>query len=116
MDAARPLPFRRHAQGVSISFRIVPAAPRSAFRDIPVLDDGSCVIRAAVAAPPEDGQANKALIALLSKTWKLPKAQFSLLSGAAHRHKTVLVTGDTDALWGLLCRWAESFEKQGRQR
>jgi uncharacterized protein YggU (UPF0235/DUF167 family) len=55
-----------------------------------------------VNAVPEDGKANKALIAFLAKSWKLPKSSFSLLSGQTSRLKVILITGNGPALLGQL--------------
>ena len=49
--------------------------------------DGSWL--ASVKAPPVDGKANAALIALVAKRFGLRKAQVSIRSGAAGRMKLV---------------------------
>jgi uncharacterized protein (TIGR00251 family) len=46
-----------------------------------------------VAAPPERGKANEAVLALLAETLALPRANVSLVSGAGSRHKTVELSG-----------------------
>lgn len=58
-------------------------------------------LKIAVTAPPEDGKANKAVIALLAKRLKLPKSAIEIASGQASRHKTLLIDGD-DALLAQL--------------
>jgi uncharacterized protein (TIGR00251 family) len=50
-------------------------------------DDGTWVAR--VKAPPVDGKANAALIALIAAHFGLRKAQVSIKSGAAGRMKLV---------------------------
>jgi uncharacterized protein YggU (UPF0235/DUF167 family) len=47
-----------------------------------------------VTAAPEGGKANAALIALLARTWRLPKRDLAIVLGAADRRKTVHVAGD----------------------
>ena len=47
-----------------------------------------------VTAVPEDGKANKAVIALLAKRLKLPKSAIDIASGATDRRKTLLIDGD----------------------
>ena len=42
-------------------------------------------------APPVDGKANKHLIALLAKTFKVSKSSVTLLSGESSREKRILV-------------------------
>lgn len=41
---------------------------------------------------PEDGKANKAIVALLAKTLKLPKAAVMIVSGHTSRNKRVQIT------------------------
>lgn len=59
------------------------------------------VLKIAVTAAPEDGKANKAVIALLAKRLKLPKSAIDIASGETSRHKTLLIDGD-DALLAQL--------------
>ena len=40
-------------------------------------------------AKPHDGEANKALIKLISKHFKVPKTQIQILRGAKSHHKTI---------------------------
>lgn len=62
-------------------------------------EDG--VLKISVTAVPEDGKANKAVIALLAKRLKLPKSAIEIASGETSRHKTLLIDGD-DALLAQL--------------
>jgi uncharacterized protein len=63
-------------------------------------EQGARVLKIAVTAPPEDGKANKAVIALLAKRLKLPKSAIEFASGETSRRKTLLIDGDP----GLLAR------------
>ena len=49
-----------------------------------------------VRAVPENGQANKAVIELLSDSLKLAKSNISIVSGHSFAKKQVLINGDTD--------------------
>lgn len=49
-------------------------------------------MRLKVSAPPEDGKANAAVIALLSGALKLPKSRLAITSGEKSRHKQVAIT------------------------
>ena len=62
---------------------------------------GQKLLKIAVTAVPEDGKANKAVIALLAKRLKLPKSAIEIVSGATDRRKTLLIDGD-DALLAQL--------------
>ena len=56
-------------------------------------------------APPEDGKANAAVIALLAETWRLPKSSFDVVRGTTARDKTVKVAGDAASLAGRIAEW-----------
>lgn len=45
-----------------------------------------------IRAAPEDGKANKAVIALLAKTLEIPSAAVAIISGHASRDKRVRIT------------------------
>ena len=47
--------------------------------------------KARLAAPPVDGKANEALIALLSKEFGVPKRDIEITKGAASRNKIVKI-------------------------
>ena len=59
--------------------------PNSRVEELVALDDGS--FEARVKAPPVDGKANAALIALVAKHFGLRKAQVNIKSGASGRLK-----------------------------
>jgi len=46
-----------------------------------------------VAAPPEDGRANAAVVALLAETLELPRGSVTLVSGHGTRDKVVELAG-----------------------
>lgn len=71
--------------------------------------DGQPVLKAAVTAPPEQGRANAALIALLAKAWRMPKSSISIAAGATGRRKIVMIEGDADELMERLEVWAKSL-------
>jgi len=51
-----------------------------------------------LAAPPVDGAANAALVAVIAKAFEVPKRAVTLLSGDTARRKRLAVAGDPDAL------------------
>lgn len=99
------LPFSLHKKGLSVSIRLTPAARTSGFQGLADIADGKTALKFSVNTPPEDGKANKALIVLLAKEWKLQKSSFSLLSGDTNRNKVVLIEGDGAALMKILSAW-----------
>ncbi len=88
--------------GVTIELRVQPRARRTA------LETAGEGLKASVTAPPEDGKANDAVIALLSEEWRLPKSAFAVIKGAAARNKTVSVKGEPAALAMRIVAWVQA--------
>jgi uncharacterized protein (TIGR00251 family) len=63
--------------------------PGSREEDLTEMQDGSWLAR--VKAPPVDGKANAAVVALVAKHFGLRKAQVRIKSGASGRQKLVQV-------------------------
>ncbi len=99
---SEPAFLRRGASGVTVELRVQPRARRTA------LETAGGTLKAAVTAPPEDGKANDAVVALLAETWRLPKSSFGIVKGASTRTKTVSVAGDPAALADRIARWMEN--------
>ena len=74
--------------GVLVPVKVVPGASRS--RVVGILDGA---LKVAVAAPPEKGKANKALIKILAEAFDLPKNRVSIEQGQSSHHKIVLLHG-----------------------
>lgn len=53
------------------------------------------MLKVRLTAPPVDGAANEALIALLAERLGLPKRSISIVRGATGRQKTVEISGMT---------------------
>jgi len=70
----------------------VQVVPRSSKNSL-VWEQG--VLKARLMAPPVDGAANEALIALLAKRLGLPKHDICIVHGATSRQKTVEIEGMT---------------------
>jgi hypothetical protein len=97
-----PTFLRRKADGVTIELRVQPRSRRSA------LEAAGTALKASVTAPPEDGKANDAVIALLSAEWRLPRSAFAVIKGAAARAKTVSVSGEPAMLAGRIGQWMQA--------
>ena len=48
-------------------------------------------LRVSVTAPPEDGKANRALLKLLAKEWKVAKTDLQIIKGQKGREKLVKI-------------------------
>ena len=81
-----------------MSVRVAPRAGRNRIEGIVAEADGSVALKVAVTAPPEDGKANDAVVALLAKAWRLPKGAFRVVHGATARRKVLHVAGDPTVL------------------
>jgi len=102
------IPFVAVREGVRLFVRLTPRARRAAIEGVVTEPDGRVALKVAVTAPPEGGKANAALIALLGKSWRLPKRAFEIVGGATDRRKTLLVSGDPASLAALIAAHIET--------
>ncbi|MFW5830130.1 MAG: DUF167 domain-containing protein [Planctomycetota bacterium] len=94
-----PLPIyaRATADGVQLQLKVVPGASRT--RIVGMLGDR---LKIQVAAPPEGGKANQAVIACLAIWLGCAKHDIQMVSGATQALKTVLVPARSE--WPSLAR------------
>lgn len=50
-------------------------------------------LKIAIATPPVDGKANKALIAYIAKILEIPKSKLKIISGESSREKRIRIHG-----------------------
>ena len=79
---------RQEAPGATLSVRIQPRASKNS---ITRMEDGSYKIR--LTAPPVDGAANEALVALLSEALSVSKSAIEIISGHTAREKRISLIG-----------------------
>jgi len=72
-----------------IAVRVIPRSSKNSI----AWEQGSLKVR--LTAPPVDGLANEALVALLAERLALPKRSIAIVRGATNRQKTVEITGIT---------------------
>jgi uncharacterized protein (TIGR00251 family) len=82
--------LRLTEDGSAITFDVLVQPRASRERLGPLCGDR---LKIAVSAPPVDGEANAAVIALLAKRLGVPKSAVSVVAGASGRRKTVRVAG-----------------------
>lgn len=75
-------------EGALLNCRVTPSASRNEITGI----TGDAV-RIKVTSPPIEGRANKAVIALLGKTFKIPKSRIVILKGDTGKLKKILLGG-----------------------
>ena len=106
------MPLKLKAEGIVLHPKLTPKASKDALVRLESDADGKRYIKASVTAVPEKGKANASLVKLLSKKLGLPKTSISLIAGDQARQKTVLITGDGDALKNII---TEKLAKLGLQ-
>jgi uncharacterized protein (TIGR00251 family) len=72
-----------------IPVRVIPRSSRNS------LEWELGVLKVRLTAPPVDGAANEALVALLAERLGMPKRAIQIVRGATSRQKTVEITGIT---------------------
>lgn len=91
-------PLRPLRDGVRVVIRVRPRAKVGGIVSVAAAAGGTRVLKAGVAAPPEDGRANEALLQLLASAWRVPRRDLTIVAGAASRHKTIHISGDPQRL------------------
>jgi uncharacterized protein (TIGR00251 family) len=86
------LALRRDGERVSFTIRVTPRASANA---IAGERDGVLLVR--VTAPPVEGKANDAVVAVLAKTLGVPRGTIRVERGAAARTKRVSVPREAEA-------------------
>ena len=89
---------RQTDSGLLLFLRVTPNAGRDTIDGGQTRDDGSVVLRVRVAAAPDKGRANAAVIALIAKALGVPKSSIALVSGGTGRLKVLSVSGAADVL------------------
>ncbi len=97
-----PSPLSPDRHGTRLAVRLTPKASADRIVGVAAEADGGAVLKVTVTAVPEDGKANAALIALLSKRWKIAKSRMDIIAGATDRRKTLLIDGAPDELARLI--------------
>lgn len=75
------------SEAVRITVRLTPRASRNEIHGWGVGPEGDKVLKVSVTAVPEKGKANKALIDLLAKSWRIPKSAIMIIRGETDRNK-----------------------------
>ncbi|GLK68583.1 DUF167 domain-containing protein [Hansschlegelia plantiphila] len=97
-DVPNPRPFVVGAKSVRLRVRVTPRASRDALGGVFTGPDGRLALQARLAAPPVDGAANAALVAMIAKTLRLRKADVAIASGETSRMKVLELSGDVAAI------------------
>jgi uncharacterized protein (TIGR00251 family) len=82
-----------HADGVVVALEVSPNARRDRFPN--GYNPWRRTIGCAVSAPPLDGRANRAVVALVADALGVEKSRVELIAGATSSQKRVLIRGVT---------------------
>lgn len=100
---------RERGGKLEFEVRVTPRAGRSS-----VVGVEQGILHVRLSAPPVEGAANRALLALLAEALALPRAQIVLVAGERSRRKRVAVRGL--ARRELLARLARHIPTDGREQ
>ena len=106
-----PLILDRKGGGVAVRVRVKPGRAQERVRGLVESQDGPA-IEIAVSAPPADGRANAALLALLAKAWRVPKSTLAIVSGNKSRVKIILVEGESRETLPRLAAWLDRLSPE----
>jgi uncharacterized protein (TIGR00251 family) len=80
-----------------LAVRLTPRGGRDAIEGFSTDESGRPVLKARVAAPPVEGEANAALIRLIAKAVGVPRGAVRLVSGDTARLKILEIDGVDEA-------------------
>jgi uncharacterized protein (TIGR00251 family) len=94
--------YRLRDSSLQLFVRVSPGAKRDGITGVRKGGEGETRLNVKVAAPPDKGRANTAVISLLAKKLDTPKSTFAVASGATSRLKTIEIKGATESLCARL--------------
>jgi len=106
----RPLFSATRDGAIQFAIRVSPRSSRQAVEGIVKDADGAKLLKIAVNAPPDDGKANQAVLALLARTIGIARSRLSLVSGATARKKVIKLDAVDAALLTRLNDWINTLE------
>jgi len=83
---------------VRLGLRVTPKAGRDLIEGPETLADGRVVLRVRVAAVPDKGRANAAVIALLAAALGVPRGAITIAAGDTGRLKILAIAGEAAVL------------------
>jgi hypothetical protein len=86
------LALTTHSDGISLRVKVAPRAAHAR-----VLGEHDGALKVSLTAPPVDGAANEALIALLAAALHVPKRAVTITHGHTSKLKTVRIAGVSEA-------------------
>jgi uncharacterized protein (TIGR00251 family) len=84
------IPIRDTPAGVTFTVKVHPRARKNA-----ITGEVGDALKVALTAPPVEGRANQACIALLAELLNVPRGSVTIVGGQTSRNKMIRVTGRT---------------------
>jgi uncharacterized protein len=106
----RPIFTATRDGAIQFAVKVSPRASRQGIEGLIRDEKGAKLLKIAVNAPPEDGKANRELLALLAKTIGIAKSRLSLVSGETARKKVLRLEAVDAALLTRLNDWINTLE------
>ncbi len=79
------------SDSIRLSVRLIPIAAQNKIHGWTEDSEGEKTLKISVTTAPEKGKANKALINLLAKEWKIPKSDIQIVKGEKTRNKALIL-------------------------
>lgn len=88
--------YQKVKNGTKIYLKVTPNSAQNEVCGAIEGEFGQTMLRVKIAAVPDDGKANKALIKFLAKYWQIAPSDIEIISGETSRKKVILVKKDID--------------------
>ena len=99
---ARPA-WREREDGISLDLRVTPGARQAAIRGVQDIGDGREALAVTVREKARDGEANRAVIALIAGALGIAPARISLMTGSNARLKSLHLEGESAKARAIPC-------------
>lgn len=105
--------FGNAQKGAAITVKVSPRAKRTEFMG--VMDDGTLKFR--VAAAPEEGAANAALVAHLAEAFDIAARQIEIVVGESSEKKLISLVGVSPAqVEETVARWSQAADDEKAEK
>ncbi|WP_284177467.1 DUF167 family protein [Rhabdaerophilum sp. SD176] len=113
MNEATGAPFRIVPGGIELTLRATPRGGRDALEGVGVDAAGRCFWQVRVRVAPEEGAANRAVIALVAGLLDIPARDIRLVAGETARIKRLKIDGNSAELAARARAATDSLTRPG---
>jgi uncharacterized protein (TIGR00251 family) len=96
-----------------LAVRVTPKASRTEVTGLYTAADGAVSLSVKVAAAPDKGKANRAVIDLLAKKIGVAKSMLALVKGETDRNKTFQISGNIEPLEAFIASLTNTGKTDG---